>query len=70
MVTAKTLYNLANAREYFAEHHCVGDYYDEGQRISGEWQGFGAAGVVGRDTFGASSKHRSFQCTADHAEIW
>ena len=39
MVTAKTQYNLANAREYFEEHLCVGDYYDEGQRVAGEWLG-------------------------------
>src|ERR1017187_4697288 len=31
MLTAKTQYNLTNAREYFEEHLCVGDYYDEGQ---------------------------------------
>ena len=43
MVTAKTQYNLANAREYFEEHLCVCDYYDEGQRVSGEWCGIGAA---------------------------
>ncbi|MGA3182362.1 MAG: MobF family relaxase, partial [Verrucomicrobiota bacterium] len=42
MVTAKTQYNLKNAREYFEEHLCVGDYYDEGQRVSGEWMGLGA----------------------------
>ncbi len=42
MVTAKTQYNLKNAREYFEEHLCVGDYYDEGQRVSGEWIGLGA----------------------------
>ena len=56
MVTAKTQYNLANARAYFEEHLCVGDYYDEGQRVSGEWQGLGAerlgmAGRVGADDF-------------------
>ena len=34
MLTAKTQYNLTNAREYFEEHLCVGDYYDEGQRVS------------------------------------
>ena len=28
-------YNLTNAREYFKEHLCVGDYYDEGQRVAG-----------------------------------
>ena len=50
VLTAKTQYNLANAREYFEEHLCVGDYYDEGQRVSGEWQGLGAErlGLVGR----------------------
>ena len=42
VVTAKTQYNLKNAREYFEEHLCVGDYYDEGQRVSGEWMGLGA----------------------------
>lgn len=42
MVTAKTQYNLKNAREYFEEHLCVGDYYDEGQRVGGEWIGLGA----------------------------
>jgi conjugative relaxase-like TrwC/TraI family protein len=42
MVTAKTQYNLKNAEEYFKEHLCVGDYYDEGQRVSGEWIGMGA----------------------------
>src|SRR5882672_8866572 len=43
VVTAKTQYNLKNAREYFEEHLCVGDYYDEGQRVAGEWVGLGAA---------------------------
>ena len=42
MVTAKTQYNLKNAREYFEEHRRVGDYYDEGQRVAGEWIGLGA----------------------------
>ena len=56
MVTAKTQYNLANAREYFEEHLCVGDYYDEGQRVAGEWMGLGAqllglAGKVRADDF-------------------
>ena len=50
MVTAKTQYNLANAREYFEEHLCVGDYYDEGQRVAGEWIGLGAQrlGLTGK----------------------
>src|SRR5436190_15132294 len=42
MVTAKTQYSLKNAEQYFAEHLCVGDYYNEGQRVSGEWMGAGA----------------------------
>ena len=42
MVTAKTQYNLKNAREYFKEHLCVGDYYNEGERVVGEWVGLGA----------------------------
>src|SRR6266568_57747 len=42
MVTAKTQYNLKNAQGYFEEHLCVGDYYNEGQRVSGEWMGAGA----------------------------
>jgi conjugative relaxase-like TrwC/TraI family protein len=56
VVTAKTQYNLKNAQEYFEEHLCVGDYYDEGQRVSGEWQGRGAellglSGKVRADDF-------------------
>jgi len=42
VVTAKTQYNLRNAREYFEEHLCIGDYYNEGQRVAGEWSGSGA----------------------------
>ena len=56
MVTAKTQYNLKNAKEYFEEHLCVGDYYDEGQRVAGEWFGLGAeqlglSGKVRADDF-------------------
>jgi hypothetical protein len=36
VVTAKTQYNLQNAKEYFEEHLCVGEYYDEGQRVAGQ----------------------------------
>src|SRR5437870_7891911 len=42
VVTAKTQYNLKNAREYFEAHLCVGDYYNEGERVAGEWIGQGA----------------------------
>ena len=53
MVTAKTQYNLKNAEQYFAEHLCVGDYYNEGQRVSGEWFG------VGAERLGLSGKVRA-----------
>ncbi len=39
MITAKAQYNLSNAKSYFREHLAVGDYYREGERISGEWFG-------------------------------
>lgn len=56
MVTAKTQYSLKNAKGYFEEHLCVGDYYDEGQLVSGEWLGAGAellglSGKVRADEF-------------------
>jgi conjugative relaxase-like TrwC/TraI family protein len=56
VVTATTQYNLKNAREYFEEHLCVGDYYNEGQRVAGEWTGLGAerlglSGKVRADDF-------------------
>src|SRR6266446_2529521 len=56
MVTAKTQYNLKNAQEYFEEHLCVGDYYNEGQRVAGELIGLGAgrlglSGKVRADDF-------------------
>ncbi|MGO9537087.1 MAG: MobF family relaxase [Limisphaerales bacterium] len=33
---------MKNAKEYFEEHLCVGEYYDEGQRVAGQWVGLGA----------------------------
>lgn len=42
MVTAKTQDSLRNAESYFAEHLSVGDYYDHGQSVTGEWFGDGA----------------------------
>jgi conjugative relaxase-like TrwC/TraI family protein len=42
VVTAKTQHNLSNAKSYFAEHLAVGDYYQEGQKVAGEWFGRGA----------------------------
>jgi conjugative relaxase-like TrwC/TraI family protein len=50
VVTVKTQYNLQNAKEYFEEHLCVGEYYDEGQRVAGQWFGQGSQrlGLTGR----------------------
>jgi conjugative relaxase-like TrwC/TraI family protein len=42
MLTAKPQLNLASAREYFREHLSTGDYYAQGQKVSGEWFGKGA----------------------------
>jgi conjugative relaxase-like TrwC/TraI family protein len=42
MLTMKTQYSLKNAEGYFREHLRVGDYYMEGQSISGQWFGDGA----------------------------
>jgi len=42
VVTAKTQYSLKSAKNYFHEHLSVGDYYQEGQKTSGEWFGVGA----------------------------
>ncbi|MFZ1074102.1 MAG: hypothetical protein WAO21_11815 [Verrucomicrobiia bacterium] len=41
MLTAKTQYNLTNAREYFEEHLSVGDYYYQGQRVAGDLKPYG-----------------------------
>jgi hypothetical protein len=56
VLTAKTQYNLTNAKEYFEEHLCVGDYYDEGQRVAGQWiragaEQLGLTGKVRADDF-------------------
>ena len=50
MVTAKTQHNLKNTQEYFEEHLCVGDYYDQGQLMADEWIGLGAKrlGLAGK----------------------
>ena len=55
-MAAKTQYNLKNAKEYFEEHLCVGDYYTEGQQVMGEWFGLGGerlglSGKVRADEF-------------------
>jgi conjugative relaxase-like TrwC/TraI family protein len=67
VVTAKTQYSLKNAKGYFEEHLCVGDYYDEGQRVSGEWYGTGA------ERLGLSGKVRAVEflrlCDNQHPSI-
>jgi conjugative relaxase-like TrwC/TraI family protein len=42
MLTHKAQYSLKNAEKYFREHLRVGDYYMEGQAVSGQWFGQGA----------------------------
>jgi len=42
MLSRKTQCSLTNAKEYFEEHLCAGDYYSEDQRITGRWVGTGA----------------------------
>lgn len=56
MLRPKPQLNLRNAREYFREHLCVGDYYSEGYKIAGEWFGkaaerLGLAGVDAEKDF-------------------
>ena len=56
VLSPKTQYSLTNAKEYFEEHLCAGDYYSEGERISGQWFGEGAerlhlSGTVQADEF-------------------
>ena len=42
MLGAKAQYSLDDAKGYFEEHLCVGDYYSEGLRVAGQWVGKGA----------------------------
>src|ERR1051326_1420345 len=56
MLSPKAQCRLANAKKYFEEHLCAGDYYSEGEKISGHWFGKGAEslyldGAVKRDEF-------------------
>ena len=66
MLRPKPQLNLQNAREYFREHLCVGDYYSEGQKVTGEWLGEGArklglAGAVAERDFLALCEGRNPQ---------
>jgi conjugative relaxase-like TrwC/TraI family protein len=56
MLTVKTQCSLVDAKKYFEEHLRVGDYYMEGQSVSGQWFGKGAedlglAGVTHAEDF-------------------
>ena len=56
MLAAKAQFSLNDAKHYFVEHLAVGDYYAEGQHVSGQWFGIGAAdlglsGVTRMDEF-------------------
>ena len=42
MLSPKTQTNLANAKGYFEEHLCAGDYYAENGGVQGVWMGAGA----------------------------
>jgi TrwC relaxase len=50
MFSPKTKYSLINAKQYFEEHLCAGDYYSESDRVLGQWLGNGAEllGLSGR----------------------
>jgi len=66
MITAKTQYSLRSARSYFAEHLAVGDYYEEGQKVAGEWFGGGArslglTGKIRQDDFLALCQNQNPQ---------
>ena len=39
MLSPKTKYSLINAKQYFEEHLCAGDYYSESERVLGQWLG-------------------------------
>src|SRR5438309_987524 len=56
MLAAKAQCCLRDAKRYFQEHLCVGDYYTEGQQVLGQWYGQGAktlglSGVTRGDEF-------------------
>jgi hypothetical protein len=56
MLSPITQCNLLNAKEYFEEHLCIGDYYRESEQVAGLGVGNGAdqlnlEGRVKRDDF-------------------
>lgn len=56
MLSPKTQLNLRNAKAYFREHLCLGEYYSEGQQVRGKWYGeaaekLGLSGIVEERAF-------------------
>ncbi|HTB62589.1 MAG TPA: MobF family relaxase, partial [Opitutales bacterium] len=56
MLSPKPQLNLKSAKEYFREHLSIGDYYAEGQAVTGQWFGqaaekLGLKGSVGEKKF-------------------
>src|ERR1700679_256049 len=56
MLSPKPQLNLKSAKEYFREHLSIGDYYAEGQAVTGQWFGgaaekLGLKGSVGEKEF-------------------
>jgi conjugative relaxase-like TrwC/TraI family protein len=56
MLSPKAQFSVGDAKKYFREHLCVGDYYSEGQQMPGQWFGKGAedlglAGVTTEEQF-------------------
>ena len=56
MLSAKAQKNLSNAKAYFKDHLTVGDYYDQDQKVAGQWHGqaaenLGLRGTVSQDEF-------------------
>jgi conjugative relaxase-like TrwC/TraI family protein len=66
VITAKAQYNLANAKSYFREHLAVGDYYREGQQVSGEW--FGEAAKALNLTGAVSEAEFLALCENEHPQ--
>jgi conjugative relaxase-like TrwC/TraI family protein len=42
MIQPRVQFSLRNAKEYFREHLSVGEYYSQGEKVTGEWLGQGA----------------------------
>jgi conjugative relaxase-like TrwC/TraI family protein len=56
MISPRVQVNLQNAKAYFREHLCQGEYYAKSQSVTGEWFGLGAEklglkGAVGEKEF-------------------